>query len=728
MSSYNHAALLVDILNHLESANVTLTDLLCFALLARDPNNISRPIYQDLLQNTKTILSAFYYNPGTSSSTLAWAHATMCAQYAKAVSDLTHLDQQWHFVASQASPDQILDFRLEEMAETMEARAPILWTLIGSLLGDLQGRGRACNGYSGTLQGHGSWSALGSDSDSGSDSEDDYWDDSEMDKSREDMGEEAMASRRLAGRRRRVSPAVVHRIRTVVIMCILVQTCDQKSNALQSIVGIFLHACNTPEKVIKVLSRMGISISLTSIHRAIRSLSEQANEDIESLGQSRLASFGYDNFELQLATCIPTVDKPAEGLLHLTSGVLIRLAHGVTVDDLRCSRLLWERSSLNLHASDPRPFDAYKTMELLYTLHPETTHTQGSLSRRGRFRLWALQKILLEHGPTCLKDSYGTLEAPESIDAIPLVKTQYVPLRTMDLNQSKVSDNIAAILDMFKQAGIEDRSSGSGVDHPDVVTLVHGDLGTYERVQSAQRRRSVEDTPYDRLQSVVFVIGLFHLKMAAADAIWRLLVAPDNARVDEASFMRLIGRLRPQESSRLVANAKFRQQHELINHVLTVLVLDAWRAEIKKRKKASLEEWAKKEPSSAEIEDIAKTLVMDYVEGAGIDMYELEGRPRKERDQVRENVMRTMHYLLLYEELCYSLNAGDIGRFETILPHWIAIFRATGKHKYGIHTLRFIHALYFVYPERLRLVCYFRKQLLRGLTNSKKRHQPRHSV
>lgn len=500
--------------------------------------------------------------------------------------------------------------------------------------------------------------------------------------------------------------------KTVVVLSILMHNRDQKANALQSTVGIFLHATNTPEKVIKVLSRMGISISLTSIHRAVNSLSDETCGDIQSLGQTLLASYGYDNFELQIFTGIPTVENPGEGLLHLTSGTLLRLEHGVTLDDLRCSRLLWERSYHNPRASDPRPFDPYKTMMHLYSLHKESHGPDDPLTRRGRFRAWTFQKTLFLHGPPSFRSLESNLRDPESVEAIPTVKTHYVPLRTMDLNQSKVSGNIDTLYNMFRQAGVGAPSGGTGsersapdglVDISDFVTLVHGDLGTYERVLSAVRRRSVEFTPYDRLQSVVFVIGLFHLKMAAADAIWRLLVAPQGARSDDTSFMRLVGKLRPRESSRLVANAKFRQQHELIGDVGTVLQLNAWEEEEKKRTRfKTLEEWAASKPSAADIEAIATTLAQDYVEGEGLDLFDLEGMAAEQRDEVRENTMRMQDYLLLYEELCYSMNTGDIGRLETVLPPWIRIFRATGKHKYGTQLLRFMHALYFIYPEGLR--------------------------
>lgn len=499
--------------------------------------------------------------------------------------------------------------------------------------------------------------------------------------------------------------------KTTVVISMFMHSTNQRCNALQSIIGIFLHACDTPEKVVKVLARMGISISLTSIHRAIKSLSQEACHNIRVLGQTLLAAYGFDNFELLLKTGVPTIDKPGEGLLHLISGTLLRLDPEVTLDDLRCSRLLWERSELNPRASDPRPFDPYQTIERLYELHLERDRPEGALSRRGRYRAWVFKRTLFKYGPESLRQYNTQADIPEAIEEIPVRKLEYLPLRTMDLNQSTVTGNIEAIQNMFTQAGVGDpkapestsRTGDAPVDLTDFVSIMHGDLGTYERVLSAMRRRSIEDTEYNRLQSVVFAIGLFHFKMAAADAIWRIHVAPDKARLDESSFIKIVGKLRPNESSRLVANAKFRQQHELIGHVSTLLQLDAWRVEVTKRTGfSSLEDWAMSKPSLEDVDAIADGLVRNYVEGEGLDLFKMECDHPRTRDIIQHNTMRLQNHLLLYDELCYAMNAGDIGRVESLIPAWIQIFRATGKHKYGNYTLRFMHSLHFVYPERLR--------------------------
>jgi hypothetical protein len=59
---------------------------------------------------------------------------------------------------------------------------------------------------------------------------------------------------------------------------------------------------------------------------------------------------------------------------------------------------------------------------------------------------------------------------------------------------------------------------------------------------------------------------------------------------------------------------------------------------------------------------------------------------------------------LLYEEISYAMNAGDIGRVETCLVLWIMMFKATGKHKYAMDLVQFLCAVHFEYPEGLRYV------------------------
>ena len=146
---------------------------------------------------------------------------------------------------------------------------------------------------------------------------------------------------------------------------------NQKANILQSFLGFFLQSTHTPYKVIDVLARIGISVSTDSINLAIRSLSAESQNALQDLGQSLLASYAYDNFDVDLKSEVPSVEKSTESLKHLTSGLLFPLVHGVTVEDLKCSDELWRKSQLNPQASELHlPPNSKLTWRNLVNLHP----------------------------------------------------------------------------------------------------------------------------------------------------------------------------------------------------------------------------------------------------------------------------------------------------------------------------------------------------------------------
>ncbi|KAI0635613.1 hypothetical protein C8Q77DRAFT_1169779 [Trametes polyzona] len=681
----HRARVLQTTLEYLQHLDIPLSALVLYALQQyRDP---AHPILVDLVRHTTSIAASLYYNEATKINLYPWILQTARIHYGDAAHSLSLRENGWHFNAGKTHPNQVRDFHIEDMIAGMYRAAPELWALFQNLFGfdpeELPPVEKEV--------------LLDED-----DADEDYW------SSEPTSAIEADRARR----------ARFINIKIAMILSVLAQGRDPHCNALQSIVGIFCRACNAPEKLMKVLLRMGVSISLESVRRATLSMSAKSSESIESVGRSLLVSFGFDNLDILIKTLVPTVDDPhARGMLHLTSATMFRLAHGVTLDDLRCSDLLWERSEYNIQSPHRIVFDPTATMERLLSLHPEpmmpeqSSDSAPALSRRGQFRSWVFQRTLVDHGPSFFRKYADQLPDPQPVEQIPITKLEQVPLRAMDINLSTVAGNIKAIYEILRQAGLGDPETAPPVFSPSgnlpedisqLVILFGGNLGTYERVLSALRRRSVEHTPYERLQFMVFILGLFHLKMAAADTIWRLLVTPEGARKDETGFYKIAAKLRPNTSSHIIANAKFREQHELIEHVGVILRLDAWRTEVERRTRlATLEEWAETKPSLADIKEFADQLVCDYVEGEGINLFDLSLNPPSARDSVHENTIRTQHYLLMYTELSYSMNAGDIGRIEATYQVWIPLFRAAGKHKYGSRTLHFLHSLYFVYPERL---------------------------
>ena len=116
----SRSATLLSILAYLEAQGITLTELVRFLLVSTPLNGSPHPLLCDFISNVKTILSSLYQHPVTSSATREWAHEMMCSVYSQQVSELSRLESGWHFSASFAAPEQVREFRVEEMASQMQ--------------------------------------------------------------------------------------------------------------------------------------------------------------------------------------------------------------------------------------------------------------------------------------------------------------------------------------------------------------------------------------------------------------------------------------------------------------------------------------------------------------------------------------------------------------------------------------------------------------------------------
>ncbi|KAI5980763.1 hypothetical protein EDD15DRAFT_2381285 [Pisolithus albus] len=580
------------------------------------------------------------------------------------------------------------------MAQDLAIHAPMLWELLDRLLGGNGGVDLASMHVS----------VQSEDTTTGKGDDGEYWDEiDEIDLEGFINGLTSETSR-CNGRQRRRAAAIL--IKKATILGILMQGMNQKANALQSVIGFFLQSSHTPQKVIETLSHIGISVSVETIAAAVRSLSAESQIQIQELGQSLLACYAYDNFDVDLKSHVPLAEKSMDTLKHLTSGLLFRLEHGVTMDDLKCSEEIWKKSPLN-PSTATAPVTKLSWRDLL-SLHPECgVSSWHDLTRHERFNSWLFLMDLCTYGPQYFHQFRAQISDPEAIEEIPLIKTEIVPARAMDVNNSTVSGNIHAVIDLLAQGGIYNPTEASArkYDTPDIsehVVLVHGDLGTGERLQAAQLRRSIEATPWDRFQHIIFIPGLFHLKMACADAMWRCFIQPLSAREDETCLMRDIAVLRPKETGIYCSKPGFRRMHQAIGHAGVCRRLDCWRVQVNKTYPSitTLDAFAASQPTFDGLQKMADELSLAYV--ANQTLVRMRRRPHKERDVQYENSLLLNKYFFLYEELSYAMNRGDIGRVETCIIPWIPILKALGKHKYATHMTTFLLNVHFIYPEGLR--------------------------
>ncbi|KIL55118.1 hypothetical protein M378DRAFT_91384, partial [Amanita muscaria Koide BX008] len=421
---------LIDILKVFSAHNVTVSSFILFLL--SDP--ILENEYLDVRARAGTLIDALVAS-AKDSVNINWVYPLAWNLLQHELKRLLLNGEEWQLSATRLKASQVHEFRIDKMATEFAAEAPMLWDLLGHLLS----AGRQ-------VISDGSASFEEEDEDS------ELWANMDLEgiinfitteADPKPVKEKKNASRRAATKK-------------VVIFSMLMQSSNQKTNALETIIGVFLHACKTPEKVIEALSRLGISISINAIHSAITSLSAESANNLRKLGQTHLVAYAYDNFDVDLKTSIPTAQRSTTTLKHLTSAIVFPLEHGITLEDMKCSEELWRKSRLNPEAdpADLPPQPHWKNVfQCIRMAHPVSIDSEG-LSRHQKFNAWKFLHDLCTYGPEYFGQFRNQIPPPDVIDQIPLIKTQITPARAMDLSNSTVSGNISTIQNLMEQGGV----------------------------------------------------------------------------------------------------------------------------------------------------------------------------------------------------------------------------------------------------------------------------------
>ena len=87
---------------------------------------------------------------------------------------------------------------------------------------------------------------------------------------------------------------------------------NKNCNYLQSIMGIFVHSANIPQRVVKVLAHAGLSISIKSIQRAVKSMSMESAYRIKEGLRSLKVGIAYDNFNINFKNLRTNTHSPID--------------------------------------------------------------------------------------------------------------------------------------------------------------------------------------------------------------------------------------------------------------------------------------------------------------------------------------------------------------------------------------------------------------------------------
>ena len=463
------------------------------------------------------------------------------------------------------------------------------------------------------------------------------------------------------------------------MLSILANTTNSHCNAFQAVQGFFLESANTPEKVIKVLAHGGWSVSVSSVVMMVRSLTTERQKLIRELSKDGLCALAYDNLDFDFKTKEATLEKPGT-FESITTGTFIPLGHGTTLDDLRFSDELWKKSPLNPQGTkDVSPSQVPSHRYILKRVGESIPHLERAMQ-------WYIRSVIAEYLPPSYKDLLGPMP---SSNWIGVEKSTQEPARAMHIKASSNDGNIEIVENLERQLGTKSEWYDS------YVRLCHGDLGTQERHDSTTFFRAIEHSSQNRLQWLVTVPGVFHIRMAAVDAIWRAHISGHALRSNEGGTYQLFQTLRPRDFGKLNSNPSYRMLNDGITHLVKAHVTVCWEQTVG----YNLDEFAKTEPTWDTIDDLGHQIFNEHF--AGKDFNDLRDLPDSDRDRKRENQMLFNRDGLLYVLLVLASNTGAVGLMKDLLWAWVPMFRACGKHKYAIHLSKFLRDLRDMYPSRL---------------------------
>ncbi|ETW78198.1 hypothetical protein HETIRDRAFT_326030 [Heterobasidion irregulare TC 32-1] len=322
------------VLAALAAQEINLADFL-ISLLG-NPYYQDHPVLINLIARSGDLCTVFYKNRTSSGIIIQWALDTAKQYHSSEILALSDPEHGWHFGAVNATIEQLENFKIEQMAKDLERLSLETWNLLGAIL---------------WVSKH--LSLLWMPSVERSDNEATGTERVPRRSSITTGLDPMLQTKRVPGIGHVLSSLVILQSQNAlssqkqtVVISIMIQSMSQQCNALASVIGIFLHSCNAPEKVIKTLARMGVSISMQSVNNAISALSIDAKQRVREMGQLLTIGYIHDNFDVNFPTLISTVEKSVDTLAHMTSADAFWLQECL-LEDLRCSEQLWQKSPFN---------------------------------------------------------------------------------------------------------------------------------------------------------------------------------------------------------------------------------------------------------------------------------------------------------------------------------------------------------------------------------------------
>lgn len=297
---------------------------------------------------------------------------------------------------------------------------------------------------------------------------------------------------------------------TVAAMALLLFR-HRNANRFATLVGITLFTCNSHQLLYRILSRVGLSVSYSTVLRKLHALAQDASEALKARGDSVRA--GFPNFQAVFDNLNQMRRSWQQTLGHkdqVQSGTAATIIQLENVPQGALDTALVEENMRNQLRKDLTVDDLYNDIDF--------EHLAGVGAA-------TVMQIAAKHIPA-LSHHRGRIEELFTVTykkhPLALRKTTFQTARCSDSDESTTGGVRDVVNDIIhKQLGIAAEWLGKQ------FIFICGDQLSVDRLRKLQRYMSKTDNPSDRHTWMLVKIEKWHMKWAELKGIFALNWWPD---------------------------------------------------------------------------------------------------------------------------------------------------------------------------------------------------------
>ncbi|KAI0344970.1 hypothetical protein BDW22DRAFT_1370596 [Trametopsis cervina] len=514
---------------------------------------------------------------------------------------------------------------------------------------------------------------------------------------------------------------------------------SQQNSWIKYLFGLYLYATGTQRQTIAVLSSWGVCSSYTTLAGSQSSKTEQqaSRETATSAVQPPQDGEQIEDDAASVTTAAATLVSTRS---NTSLGLIRRLSQACTATARNAARAyplshVYDNINFMFKASEQvigrkdsqengtcatavrlirASLEDMKTADLLKNMltAPELAitdviHNQQESRQYHQLLVHTILRIIVAHGGPSFERFRKAVATslPVTEDQIPLHKSEYFPLPTMNIDESSTVGN-AEVIDAISNSLGYDRTTP---EYTNTVKIYSGDQLSMARLRTVGHNRLGHDALCHAHINMVQATGHFHGQMHVVSGCLETHWGLPSAGVRDPGSLSFHNTVLDRKPILLSSPPPYQTCRDLVSVSLFARILKC----LEIVAGTSLAEYPDdatfidlKTHAEAILNRFANTQVVDDLRNSHSNQNDADADEPKQaqRDIVLENGILFNRDALIMRELNDAIKAGDSGRILLSLKILAPYYRGSKRTKYAYESLVSLHNLTHVWPVPLRRV------------------------